>query len=148
MKHFNREECSNYVENLSSEAELELIEEHLISCETCLKQYIEILEEREVIKITNLPHNFVSEVMNKIERSETRINNRLNSKKKILICYVSAACITLFLMGSGTFTMMAKSIPIATAQIIHSPAKIEASLGKLKFNNMNLKFMNLFKTKL
>lgn len=148
MKHYNRGEWISYIENLSEIAETEQMEEHLISCEACLKQFVEILEEKEAAEKTIIPLNFAAEVMNIIEGTEIKQKSKVYSKGKILVYYTCAACITLFLMGSGAFTLMSKSIPMATAQIMHSPTKIEASLGKLKFNNMNFNFMNLFKTKL
>jgi hypothetical protein len=147
MKHYYKEEWISFAENSISEAEALEMEEHLISCETCLKQYIEILEEKETAVKAVIPSNFVNEVMNIIERTKLNKNSKINNYKKVLVCYVCAACITLFLMGSGAFTIMSKSIPVATAEILHSPARIEASLGKLKFNNINFKFMNLFKVK-
>lgn len=145
MRHYCKEEWNNYIDNSCEEGIFVQMEEHLMTCEVCLKQYVESLEENEIKKKTIVPINFVKEVMTKM--NGTLENSKLKNKRKIFISYASAASITLFLMSSGIFTKMSTTIPMATAQIIHSPTKIEASLEKININNINSKFMNILKIK-
>lgn len=148
MKHYCREEWNSYIEDKYSEDEKYSMENHLADCETCINLYIDLLEERESFNKTVIPLDLTANIMHDIEKKLLKKNNYISNKKKIFIYYTAAACITLFLISSGAFNMMTKSIPLATAEIIHSPSKIEASILKLKFNNTNFNLMNLFKIKL
>ncbi|MDF2672821.1 MAG: hypothetical protein K0R09_1086 [Clostridiales bacterium] len=114
MKHYSSIEWLNLLSGVvNEEVECEL-HEHLLECEECLNIYVSLIENAEETHLNSpLSLDFTDRVMNTIHEE----NRKLQAIKKrktfnnLIICYVSAACITLFFMSSGIFDFLSKKIP-------------------------------------
>lgn len=151
MEHYSKIKWLEFANELIIEEERSKMEVHLLSCEECLNSYLEILEEKELEKVHQfIPPDFPDRVMNEIDKKAKLNRTGLKSRRNIFIYYTAAACITLFLMGSGAFNLVLNTVPNTTAAIIKSPIKLEASIEKFRFDsfiNNNLKISNIFKGK-
>lgn len=150
MKHYSKTEWIDYIEDRAAVHERSNMEDHLLNCEECLTSYLELLECDEKYNYGKLvTDDFTESVMNKVNSLQTRVSNGIN-KKKLLVYYTAAACLTLILMGSGVFNIISRTVPSTTAAIVKSSVKIEATFEKIKSSDLivnNLKISNILKGK-
>lgn len=114
MKHYSSIEWLNLFSDVVNEEVEGEMHEHLLECEECLNIYVSLIENTEETHFNSpLSLDFTDRVMNTIHEE----NRKLQAIKKrktfnnLIICYVSAACITLFFMSSGIFDFLSKKIP-------------------------------------
>ncbi len=112
---------STYHSGLLSEEKRSAMEEHLLTCDSCLSIYLSILEEDTNIKsVPVLSKDFTNQVMGAIEQekghnedenvisiSVKKDKDTLTSKMTILISYCAAASMALFFWGGGYFDGLA-----------------------------------------
>jgi hypothetical protein len=151
MMHYTRDKWSELLNEKVNEEEKIKMEDHLLSCEECFKLYLEELEDAECSEAMPLiSKDFIDSIMEEIEdqhQHSSRVKF-LRNKKRVFIYYTTAACITLLLMGNGTFRLALSAIPSTTAALVKSPIKLEASIEKFKFNDFisnNFKANNISK---
>jgi hypothetical protein len=78
----------------------------------------------------DLPGNFTELVINKLKLEDSRISTtkKKNYVSNILIYYISAACITLFLMSQGVFHALTSNVPAASSIFTNKTLKSEKLL--------------------
>lgn len=96
------EQLRQYIEEQCTAEEQQLIEEHLYSCDSCLENYMNILDEQANMMPAILDSaHFTDQVFENI-RSRKQIEEK-RSGTNPLIHYFVAAGFTLLLMFSGAF---------------------------------------------
>jgi hypothetical protein len=131
MKHYGIDEWKEFKENNLSMDLINEMQIHLLECDDCMNLYLESIDDdyiRDVSK--DLPDDFTECVTNKIKLEDSRI---ITAKKKnyisnIMICYISAACITLFLMSQGFFHTLTSNVPYASSILKNNTLKSEKFL--------------------
>jgi hypothetical protein len=111
MKHYNIEHWQKLLANDLEDDICREMQQHLLDCEECLGIYLSLIpdnsgETGECINITNVPSpNFTERVMERVNL-ESRIQHQKDMRRNrvnAIICYISAASITLFLVSGGIF---------------------------------------------
>lgn len=113
MRHYPDQAWMLYVQDQVPEQTRESMEEHLLSCDACLTQYMEQIEL--VARLDTLPpsvagHELVNQVMHRVTKEVRR--RHTSSFRQRLLHYVVAAAITFILMASGLFQSMITSDPM------------------------------------
>lgn len=124
MRHYSKAEWLWFVNTDSDTLLYEEMQEHMQNCDECMNLYLELIEgiTRSEVPVTE---DFTDRVMEavhreKVEAAKKRLNqNRINT----LIYYVSAASLTLFLMGTGTFHDIYKSFASVEKYTLENPQK-------------------------
>lgn len=141
VKHFSKEEWKLFYDNKIDENTRVEMEKHMQECNECLLVYLSIVDESCEMHSNDsvLSDEFTDNVMATIEKennySQTSIieyNQALNKKqiqkqKKInlLVYYTAAACLTLFMMSRGIFSVLPYNFSSVASQITQTNTKIE-----------------------
>jgi anti-sigma factor RsiW len=110
MKHFRYEEWKRYANDELAEADREMYENHLYSCDECLEVYLEAVAETELPPMEN-GSSFTDLVMARIsEKAKKTAQPQTSEEKKRrpfyqspLFHYSLAAAMTILLMTTGVF---------------------------------------------
>ncbi|MBM7614320.1 hypothetical protein [Alkaliphilus hydrothermalis] len=145
MQHYSKEKWNQYIFVQLDETEAVVMEEHLYSCDDCMNTYLSLLEASDIPQGI-LSQDFTDQVICKIqledstnnrpkERDEkisniiqlnTSSKNQLKLKRReVFKYYTVAASITMVLMYSGFFNVIASGIPRATNEIVTSTKNVE-----------------------
>lgn len=119
MKHYSKIEWSNLLSGVVNDDVQNEMHEHLLECEECLNIYMSLIDiGQENYSDNPLSSDFTDRVMNSIHVENKRLLTIKKQKtfNNLIICYVSAACITLFFMSSGIFGFLSRKIPETTTK--------------------------------
>jgi hypothetical protein len=127
--HYSLIEWKAYRDNLVNNDKIEKMQNHLLECDECMENYLlsmDYLEEGTLQPL--VPKNFTEEVMEVIHEENKKILmlRRKSAKSKLIAYYVSAACVTLFLLSSGVFASMFNSFSKLSIQISTVSSKAES----------------------
>lgn len=112
MKHFDSAKWKLYIENKLDEYEEAEMQEHLLNCDQCLSLYLSMLDyeinEKSIDEEIFPAIAFTDSVMSvmKIDKKKAEEKRQKRNHINMVVYYVSAASITLFLMGSGVFQQL------------------------------------------
>ncbi|NLX92008.1 MAG: zf-HC2 domain-containing protein [Firmicutes bacterium] len=124
MVHYSREEWKAFLEGTLEEEKCGAMEEHLLTCEQCVSEYLSFFsEEGEAGGVIEFHPRFTYGVMKRIEGMEAK--QREKAKRRDIFYYFAAACLTLFFMFAGAFEGFAEIIP----EITKADMEIFASSG-------------------
>ncbi|MDL4842274.1 hypothetical protein [Aquibacillus rhizosphaerae] len=105
MSHISPEKLSDYITNLLNQKEQQAIELHIHSCDVCLSEYLDVIENQTLD--VSLSESFTDVTMDKMNHHKQRKEKIQRSSKlpinKTLTHYVIAAGLTLLLMLTGVF---------------------------------------------
>ena len=153
MAHYCREEWKAFMDGILEEEKSGAMEEHLLTCEQCLGEYLSCFsEEGAASDVIELHPRFTSSVMKKIEGVEAK--RRGSVKRRDIFYYSAAACLTLFFMFAGVFEGFAGIIPeITKADIAIFTSSQSGNQGIIEFGwsdkllNSTVAFLDTMKPK-
>ena len=113
MACYSREEWKAFLEGTLEEEKCGAMEEHLLTCEQCVSEFLSFFsEEGAAGDVIELHPRFTSGVMKRIEGMEAK--RRGKAKRRDIFYYSAVACLTLFFMFAGVFEGFAGMIPEIT----------------------------------
>lgn len=104
MRHYSKAEWLWFMNNDSQSLLNKDMQEHLTTCDDCLALYSELIDGIELDE-SSIPEDFTNRVMDMVHKDKVESSLAKLKQRKIntLVYYISAACITLFLMRVGAF---------------------------------------------
>ncbi|KGX90327.1 zf-HC2 domain-containing protein [Pontibacillus marinus] len=110
MEHINDDTLQAYIGDILSEVDRERIEEHLATCDRCLDNYFDVVDQWS-LEAPSLSEDFTDQTFDQILKKQVmptseRVSSPSSRKKSTLLHYSIAAGLTLFLMFSGVFQQM------------------------------------------
>lgn len=119
MEHFSCDEWYDFAAGLISEDKKQIMEEHLLQCDTCLEIYTTALTRTSDLSpefsSPEFTHKVMKEVLSYENCKASTKNNARNNFHRTFMYYVAAASITLVLTASGIFNYAAYKLPVASA---------------------------------
>ena len=149
MKHYDSTKWKLYTENKLDEHEEEEMQEHLLNCDQCLSLYLSLIDykinEKSIDETIFPAINFTDSVINalKVDKKKVEEKRQKRNHTNLVVYYVSAASITLFLMGSGVFhqllnTFSDLSYEVSNTQEIESKLFFSGWTEKLTEGTSNI----------
>lgn len=117
--HFSKRKWKDYVQNRISAPEREVMDRHLYSCESCLKWFMECVEQH-MPPVVHTPVD--EEKMVRIIHEERRQTGQTNQRwsQQRMWQYFIAAGITIVLMSGGVFDTVVTSVSKWEEQTVRS----------------------------
>lgn len=110
MKHYSREEWLIFKKDGFDNCEMEKMEDHLYSCDLCMKIFLDVLDDNDITKAEeSIPDSFTRNTLIYIKEkgnaspSITKRTEFLRRRQNLFTYYVAAAVLTLVFMGGGVF---------------------------------------------
>ncbi|UNC93045.1 anti-sigma factor family protein [Candidatus Contubernalis alkaliaceticus] len=125
MKHYSKKEWQLYINGEIGIKQQTEMEDHLVDCDSCLKEYLSAVEAAELAEGDSLVSaGFTDNVMAKLKILEMKVPEKSKKKRSrssnILIFYTAAACITLVFLSCGVFDSIGHYVPKTTYQMVDS----------------------------
>jgi predicted anti-sigma-YlaC factor YlaD len=122
MEHFSLDEWHDFAAGSISDEKRQIMEEHLLNCDSCLEMYTEILTETSdssyEFSSPEFTHKVMKEVIAQANYKASTGNIARNNFHRTFMYYVAAASITLALTASGIFNYAAYKLPLASAHAV------------------------------
>lgn len=125
MSHYTRSEFQKFIEDDNIEPLIQAdIAAHLLSCDECMDEYMSLLDAY-FGTVLSINDEFTDTVMKEVRKYNLEVLKSKEKTKKVndIIYYISAACITLVLMTTGTFTIFNNGLISADKYAIHTKQK-------------------------
>lgn len=122
MQHFDLNEWKKYVDNKLDDNTAGLMEEHLPGCDSCLENYLLVLEDSSYHNAADVESKGITDkVMSTVKLMESKKRNKKKAiSSGMLAYYAAAACLTLFITMSGGFDFIQNNATAAAKSITKS----------------------------
>ncbi len=126
MKHYDEVEWKLYKRGLLNKNIKQMMEDHLLQCDSCMDMFLSLIDEEEVSRAGKLiSHDFNENLMEDIVKviPLERVTKKNKSKKtsriynEILIYYTAIASVAIFLTGIGFFNKVVERVPDISSNI-------------------------------
>lgn len=110
MNHMSYDTWLRYVNDELSEQDRQRCEDHLYTCDECLRRYLQAMEhiEESIPPLSN--HLFTDHVMEKVERKSVERSSDQSLFRSKLMHYAIATAMTIMLMGTGVFSQLIETV--------------------------------------